>query len=91
MRKSRFNEAQIVSILKDVEGGMSLDDALIEHGLTAETYYKWRSLYASPEVLEERQNKLCQKLKDENEKLRRMYVELSLELEDLKAKFDSKD
>ena len=90
MRKSRFNETQIVSILKDVESGVSLDEALLEHDLTAETYYRWRSLYSSPEVQQERDNKICKELKAENEKLRRMYVELSLELADLKQSLQTK-
>ena len=45
MRKSKFNETQIVSILKDAEGGIPVPDLLRKHGISKATFFKWRSKY----------------------------------------------
>jgi putative transposase len=41
MRKSRFTEAQIMGVLRQVEGGMVLADVCREHGISGATFYKW--------------------------------------------------
>jgi putative transposase len=45
MRKSRFTEAQIMGILRRVEGGMGLAEVCREHAISGATFYKWRSKY----------------------------------------------
>jgi|SRR5665213_1524647 len=45
MRKSRFTEAQIMGILRQVEGGLALADVCREHAVSSATFYKWRSKY----------------------------------------------
>lgn len=46
MRKSKFNESQIVGILKEADAGVPVADLLRKHGLSKATYFKWRSKYA---------------------------------------------
>jgi len=50
MRKSKFSESQIVSILKDAEGGIAVADLLRKHGISKATFFKWRSKYGGASV-----------------------------------------
>jgi len=50
MKKSRFSESQIVSILKESEGGIPIADILRTHGISQGTFYKWRSKYSGLEA-----------------------------------------
>ena len=52
MKKSRFSERQIVSILKESEGGIPIADILRTHGISQGTFYKWRSKYSGLEASE---------------------------------------
>ncbi len=48
MRKSKFSESQIVAILKEAESGIPVADVLRNHGISAATFYMWRSKYGLP-------------------------------------------
>jgi transposase-like protein len=50
MRKSRFTESQIVSILKQGESGVPIAEILRQHGISKATYFHWRSKYAGASV-----------------------------------------
>ena len=76
MRKSRFTESQIVSILKQGEAGVPIAEILRQHGISKATYFHWRSKYAGASVDE---LKRLRELEAENAKLKRMYAELALE------------
>lgn len=43
MKKSRFTESQIVAILKEGEGGLPVAQLTRKHGISAATYYGWKS------------------------------------------------
>jgi putative transposase len=45
MRKSRFTEAQIMGIFRQVEGGMGMAEVCREHAISSATFYKWQSRY----------------------------------------------
>jgi putative transposase len=76
MKKSRFTESQIVSILKEGEGGVGMAELARKHGISRATYFNWRSKYSGVTVSELRRMK---ELEAENAKLKRMYAELALE------------
>jgi hypothetical protein len=46
MKKSRFTESQIVAILKEGEAGVPVAQLTRKHGISAATYYHWKSKYA---------------------------------------------
>ena len=76
IRKSRFTESQIVSILKDGDAGVPLAELVRKHGISRATYFNWKSKYAGVTVADLRRIK---ELEAENAKLKRMYADLALE------------
>jgi putative transposase len=86
MRKSRFSETQIVSILKQADAGMQVKDICRQHGISDATYYKWKSKYGGMDASD---LKRVKELEAENARLKRMYADLALEntaMKDLIAK-----
>jgi len=45
MKNKRYSEAQIMGILKQAEGGVSLSELCREHGMSNASFYKWRAKY----------------------------------------------
>jgi putative transposase len=43
MKKTRFTESQIVGILKQQESGIPTKELCREHGISAATFYNWKS------------------------------------------------
>ena len=87
MKKSRFNESQIISILKEADAGMKVDDICRKHGISNATYYVWKSKYGGMEASEV---KRMRELEEENTKLKKMFAELSLENHAMKELFAKK-
>ena len=86
MKRSRFTETQIVSILKEADAGMKVKDLCRKHGISDATYYNWKSKYGGMEASD---LKRVRELEAENAKLKRMYADLALEntaMKDLIAK-----
>ncbi len=54
MRRSRFSEKQIISILKQVEAGMTVAAVCRQHGIADATFCKWQSKFGGLEVTEAR-------------------------------------
>lgn len=87
MKGKRFNESQIVSILKSGEAGMPVPDLCRQHGVSQSTYYKWKAKYEGISLAE---LKRLKELEHENQRLKRMYADLSLDNEILKEVFEKK-
>lgn len=81
MRKSRFSENQIITILKEVEKGRTVKDVCREHSVSEATYYQWKSKYGGMEASD---IKRLREVEDENRRLKQMYADLSLENRALK-------
>ena len=80
-RKSRFTEEQIIGILKEAEGGRTVKEVLREHGISQDTFYRWRRKYGGLEVSEA---KRLHELEDENKRLKSVVAELTLDNRALK-------
>jgi len=87
MKKSRFTETQIVSILKQQEAGRKVSDICREHQISEPTFYQWKAKYGGMNVSE---LKRVKQLEEENSRLKRMYADLSLLHEALKDAVEKK-
>ena len=76
MRKSKFSESQIVSLLKEADAWVPVADSLRKHGLSKTTFFKWRSTYGGASSAEVRR---LRELEAENAKLKRMHADSALE------------
>ena len=76
MKKSRFSETQIVSILKEVDAGLKVEEICRKHGISNATYYNWKSKYGGMEASDVKRLK---ELEEENDKLKKMFADVSLE------------
>jgi putative transposase len=43
MKRARFSEEQIISILREAEGGTKVTELCRRHGISDATFYTWRS------------------------------------------------
>lgn len=62
MKHSRFDEEQIIILLKEQEGGLGTVDLCRKHG-SAVTFDKWKAKYGGPQVSDARR---LRTLEDEN-------------------------
>jgi putative transposase len=87
MKKSRFSEPQILSILRQAEGGMSVPELCRAHGMSTALFYRWRSKYGGMDSSMIAQMKA---LEDENRRLKKMYAEMSMQADLLKEALSKK-
>lgn len=87
MRKSKFSEHQIVSILKEADAGMPVKDVCRKHGISPATYYKWKSKYGG---LDASELKRIKELEQELNQMKRMYADMALENRAMKDLIDRK-
>ena len=76
MKRSRFTEKQIISILKEADVGMSVNELCRKHGISDATFYNRKSKYGGMSASE---LKRLREIEQENAKLKRMYADLALE------------
>jgi putative transposase len=82
MKKSRYTEEQIIGILKQHEAGVKTADLCREHGISAATFYTWKSKFGGMDVGEAAR---LRQMEDENRRLKQLVADLSLDKEMLKA------
>src|SRR4029450_10827169 len=82
MRKSRFSEEQIIKILKEKEAGAKLADLCRRHGISEQTFHRWKAGFGGMDVNEARRLK---QLEDENRRLKHLVADLTLDNQALKV------
>ena len=87
MKRSKFSDTQIVSILKQAEAGVPVKEVCRQHQISSACYYKWKSRFGGLSVSELRRNR---ELEAENSKLKRMYAEMAMENHALKDLIEKK-
>ena len=81
MKKKRFTETQIFSILKEFDAGKNIQEISREHGVSKATIYNWKAKYGGMEMNELKRFK---ELEEENRRLKQMYTDLALDNKMLK-------
>lgn len=87
MKKMRFTETQIVSVLKEADNGVSVKDLCRKHRISDATYYNWKSKYGGMEASDLKKMK---ELERELSQMKRMYSDLALENRALKDLIEKK-
>ena len=45
MKKSRFTESQIITVLREQEAGSPTGEVCRHHGISEQTFYRWKAKY----------------------------------------------
>ncbi|EBS0850428.1 IS3 family transposase [Salmonella enterica subsp. enterica serovar Carno] len=78
MKKTRYTEEQIAFALKQAEIGTRVGEVCRKMGISEATFYNWKKKFAGPGVTELRR---LRQLEDENQRLKKLVAELSLDKE----------
>ena len=74
--KRRFTEEQIIGILREQEAGAKVKELTRRHGVSEQSFYRWKAKYGGLEVSEARRLKT---LEAENGKLKKLLAEAHLD------------
>ena len=80
MKKTRFTEEQMVSILREADQ-RPVPEVAKKHGVSAQTIYGWRKHFGT---LEPADVKRLRQLEQENGRLKKVVADLTLDLDILK-------
>jgi putative transposase len=78
MKKTRFSETKIVSILHQQEAGKAVKEICREHGISEPTFYNWKAKYGGMQVSDVKRMK---DLEEENSRLKRIVANQTLEID----------
>lgn len=81
MKRSRFTEEQIISILKEHQDGLGAKDPCYKHGNSDATFCKWRAKFGRIEVSDAKKLKA---LEAENAKVKKLLAEQMMDMSTLK-------
>ncbi len=82
MSRSKHTEAQIITALKQVEAGRTMEDVGREYGVSKHTIYAWKAKYGGMSVSEAQEMK---QLREENARLKKLVADLSLDKDMLQS------
>lgn len=78
MKKTRYTEEQIAFALKQDETGTRVGGVCRKMGISEATFYNWKKKFAGLGVTELRR---LRQLEDENQRLKKLVADLSLDKE----------
>jgi putative transposase len=81
MKRKRFTEEQIIGVLRQVEGGLPYKEVCRQHGITTQTYFRWKAKFSGMEVSDA---KRMRALEQENSRLKRMVADMALDIQVLR-------
>lgn len=87
MKRSKYSDSQILSILKQAENGVPVPQLCREHGMSQAAFYRWRAKYGGMDA------SLMSRMKEleaENRRLKRMYAEERLKAEIVQEALEGK-
>jgi putative transposase len=87
VRTSKFSEPKILEILKQAEAGVALPDLCRQHGISQQTFYRWRAKYGGTELSEIQR---LRQLESENSKLKRLVADQAVDIQILKDALSGK-
>jgi len=87
MKKSRYSDSQILSILKQAEAGTPVPELCREHGMSAASFYKWRAKFGG---MDASMMARLKELEAENRRLKKMYAEERLKAEIVQEALEKK-
>ena len=76
MKRKRYSVEQITASVKQVEMGLPVVELIRRMGISEQTFYRWKKLYAGLEVDQVRQ---LRQLQEENGRLKKVVAELTLD------------
>lgn len=76
MKKTKFSEAQIIFALRQADTGVPVAEVCRKMGVSEATYYNWKKKFAGLGVPELRK---LRQLEEENQKLKQLVADLSLD------------
>jgi putative transposase len=86
MKGKRYSPEQIIKILREAEACASAREVIRHHGISEQTFYRWKKVYAGMEVSDVKRFKALQA---ENGQLKRLVADQALRislLEDVNSK-----
>lgn len=81
MKRKRYTEEQIISILKEHESGMPMGELARRHGVLENTIYCWKSKFDGMKLSDA---KRLRELERENGRLKKLLAEAELDKAALK-------
>ncbi len=78
MKKTRYTEEQIAFALKQAETGTRVEEVCRKMGISEATFYNWKKKFGGMGMTELRR---LRQLEEENQRLKRLVADLSLDKE----------